>query len=198
MVLGLFRRPQLEPPVDAYGSVPEPELHLPFTPDPQTILFDGLTADQRIIGEIVFAGRLSDALNGREPLPINNVRVASIDDENSFLPAPAYGSIDPYDFELVVLGPDSLPGFSAEQREAHKIRKAPHSVKIDLAPYRVTGTIWLDLGTTIEVLLGRITRLYLPVTGAQVMLGERVIDLRGSDTVLVNLFDLREIKEQVD
>jgi hypothetical protein len=144
----------------------------------------------------VLAGRLSDALNRRVPLPINNVRVASIYDENSFLPAPDYGSVDPYDFELVVLGPDSLPRFDAEQRKAHKVRKTDHSVKIDLAPYRVTGAIWLDPGTTIEMLLGRITKLYLPVTEAQVMLGDRMIDLGDSHTVLVNLFDQRGIKER--
>lgn len=198
MALGLFRRQNVEPPVGAFGSIPEPELRLPSAPGPALIVFDGLTADQRVIGELVFAGRLSDALNRRDPLPINDVRIASIDDDGSFIPVPTYGSVDPYGFELVVLGPDSLPSFNAEQQVARKIRKASHLVEIDLAPYRVTGTIWLSTGATIETLFGRITRLYLPVTEAQVTLGDRVIDLKGSDAVLVNLFDLRGIKELTD
>jgi hypothetical protein len=195
MALGLFRRQKVEPPIDTFGSLPEPDIQMPAAPGPATIVFDGLTAKQRVVGEIVFSGRLSDALNQRNPLPINNVRIAPIDDEGSFVSAPAYGSLDPYGFELVVLGPDSLPRFDAEQQIAHKIRKASHLVEINLSSYRVTGTIWLDPGVTIETLLGRITKLYLPVTNAQVTIGNRVVDLKGTNEVLVNLFDLRGITE---
>jgi hypothetical protein len=193
-----FRRQKVEPPVNIFGSISEPDIQMPTAPGPATIVFDGLTANQRVVGEIVFGGRLSDALNQRDPLPINEVRIAPIDDEGSFVPAPAYGSLDPYGFELVVLGPDSLPRFDTKQQIARKIRKTSHLVEIKLSSYRVTGTIWLDPGVAIETLLGRITKLYLPVTGAQVAIGDRVVDLKGSDEVLVNLFDLRGIKESAD
>ena len=198
MVLGLFRRQNVEPPADAFDPIPEPGVLLPSAPGPATIVFYGLTADQRVIGEIVFAGRLSDALNQRNPLPINAVRIAPIDDQAPFVCAPAYKSIDPYGFELVVLGPDSLPRFDAEQQIARRIRRASHLVEINLPPYRVTGTIWLDTGATIETLFGRIIKLYLPVTGAQVTIGSRVVDLKGSDAVLVNLLALRGVKELAD
>jgi hypothetical protein len=194
MVLGLFHRQKPAPPADVSDAIPEAEIWMPSASDPQTIVFDGLTPDRRIIGEIVFAGRLSDALNAREPLPINNVRIAPLG-ESSFAPDPICESIDPYEFQLVVLGSDSLPRFNAEQQMAHRVRKASHLVEIDLAPYQVVGVIWLDIGTTIESLSGRNTKLYLPVTEALVMLGNQVVDLRGSDAVLINLFSLRKIRE---
>jgi hypothetical protein len=198
MALGLFRRQKVEPPADAPSLILEPGSQLPSAPGPAVIVFDGLAADQRVIGEIVFAGRLSDALNRRDPLPIHGVRVAPIDDDSVFVSDPTYVSVDPYGFELVVLGTDSLPRFDAEQQIARKIRKAGHAVEINLPPYRVTGTIWLDVGATVETLLGRITKLYLPVTGARVMLGDRLVDLRGSNDVLINLFGLRGIQETTE
>ena len=193
MVLGLFGRQKPAPPV-VDSSVSEAEIWAESAPDPQTIVFDGLTATQRIVGKIVFGGRLSDALNAREPLPITNVWMAT-PGESSFVPVPICGSVDPYEFQLVVLGPDSLPGFSPEQRNARRIHKISYLVEMDLDPYQVAGTIWLNAGVSIESLSGRSTKLYLPVTEALVMLGNQVVDLRGSDAVLVNLFNLRKIRE---
>jgi hypothetical protein len=195
----LFRRRQtIElPTLLPYASDLASDHQAPVAHLAERITFDGLTEGQRVVGEITITGRLSDALNLREPLLISNVRVSPVSTgDTAFTADPTYTSVDPYGFEIVVLSQGSLPDFGPAEQVARKIRKTSHDVQIDLGPYKVTGTIWLHSDAVVEELLGRITKLYMPVTDAVVTLGGQVLDLGGADSVLVNRYELRAIQER--
>ena len=76
------------------------------------IPFDGLTEDWRLVGRMLVDGRLSDALNKREPIAIADVQWAPVDGSEPLAPAPGLKSVDPYDLVLVLAGEDSLPEMS--------------------------------------------------------------------------------------
>ena len=71
----------------------------------------------------------------------------------------------------------------------------PHEIVLNLdGIFQVFGTVYLFAGLTIETLLGRNNELFLPVTNAEVFLGDQRIGAPGLDTVLVNLQNLRGVK----
>ena len=73
------------------------------------IPFDGLTEDWRLVGRMLVEGRLSDALNKRDPIAITDVHWAPVDGSEPLAPAPGLKSVDPYDLVIVLAGDDSLP-----------------------------------------------------------------------------------------
>lgn len=165
-------------------------------PLPPGIAFDALTEDWRLLGVIQIQGRLSDALNKRESLPITAVSWAPIDESAPFTPVPGLQMVDPYDLIVVLGGHDSLPDFDEQERQAHRVHKVPYDVALDCPPFRVVGTVHLFPGTDPERLLDRQTELFLPVTDAITFAGERLIGDR-SLVALVNRSYLRQIA-QVD
>jgi hypothetical protein len=52
------------------------------------ISFDGVTEEWRLLGQMSVEGRLSDALNRREAIAINDVRWAPIDGSAPFVAVP--------------------------------------------------------------------------------------------------------------
>ena len=52
------------------------------------IAFDGSTEDWRLLGRMLIQGRMSDALNKREPIEIVDVTWAPIDGSEPLAPAP--------------------------------------------------------------------------------------------------------------
>ena len=58
----------------------------------------------RLTGTMDVDGRLSDALNKREPIAINDVRWAPVDGSSPLSEAPGLRSIDPYDLIIVLAG----------------------------------------------------------------------------------------------
>ncbi len=86
-------------------------------------------------------GRLSDALNKREPIAINDVPWAPVDGSEPLAPAPGLKSVDPYDLVLVLAGDDSLPDMTDAERTAHKVHKVTYEVALEAPPYRVVGTV---------------------------------------------------------
>jgi hypothetical protein len=171
----------------------------PAAPSPtgKGIAFDGLTEEWRLIGTMQLEGRLSDVLNRREAIPITDVSWAPIDGSASFTPAPGLRSIDPYDLIVVLAGEGSLPPFTDDEKAAHKIHKISYDVALEIPPFRVIGTVFLYPGSEPDRLVERATEMFVPVTNAVALLGDRRIGDPDSDTVLVNRSYLRGV-EQVD
>ncbi|MBM4409499.1 MAG: hypothetical protein FJ038_13110, partial [Chloroflexi bacterium] len=104
-----------------------------------SVPFDGLTEEWRLAGRMHVEGRLSDALNKREPIEISDVSWAPIDGSRGLEPAPGLRSIDPYDLIAVLAGPETI-AYSEPERLAHRVRKVPYEVGLEVPPYRVIGT----------------------------------------------------------
>ncbi len=161
------------------------------------IPFDGLTEEWRIVGQMEIEGRLSDALNRRESIPITGVRWAPVDGSGEMTPAPGLERIDPFDLIAVFAGVGSLPSLTDAERAAHKLHKVPYDVALELTPFRVVGTVYLFPGSEPERLLDRSTELFVPVTDAVALLGNRPLNGLEVDVVLVNRSYLRSL-DQVD
>lgn len=159
--------------------------------------FEGLTEEWRLVGTMQVEGRLSDAVNRREPIVLSDVRWAPIDESQPLTAAPGIKSVDPYDLIIILAGAGSLPPMSESERVAHRIHKVSYDVAIQAPPFRVVGTIFLHPGSDPDRLLDRATEMFVPVVGATAYLGERVIGPDVADVILVNRFFVRGV-DQVD
>lgn len=160
------------------------------------VAFDGLTEEWRIVGRMQIEGRLSDALNKREPITISDVRWAPVDGSEPLADAPGLKAVDPYDLIVVLAGEETLPPLTDAERVAHKVHKIAYDVALEVPPFRVVGTVFLYPGSEPERLLDRATEMFVPVVEAVVYLGTEQVGEQ-MDAVLVNRFYLRGI-EQVD
>jgi len=161
------------------------------------IPFDGMTEDWHLVGRMMITGRLSDALNKREPIAIEDVTWAPADGSQPMAPASGLKSVDPYDLVLVLTGDDSLPDMSTEERTAHKVHKVSYEVALEAPPYRVVGTVYLYPGSEPDSLLQRSSDMFVPIVDATAILGQARIGPGPYATVLVNRQYLRGV-EQVD
>jgi hypothetical protein len=189
-------------PFDFLKRKKEPRADISAVPaaggqDERGIPFDGLTEDWRLVGRMLIEGRLSDALNKRDPIPIAEVQWAPIDGSEAMAPAPGLKTVDPYDLVIVLTGEDSLPDASAEQRTAHRVHKVSYEVALEVPPYRVIGTVLLYPGSEPDSLLSRSSEMFVPVVEATASIGDRPIVDGIAAAVLVNRAYLRGV-EQVD
>ncbi len=192
MPFGFLKRNTKQPaPADPSSSSRRPEAGARGLP------FDGLTEEWRLVGRMEIEGRLSDVLNRREAIPISDVRWAPADGSEELTPAPGLERIDPFDLIAVFAGVGSLPSLTEAERSAHKLHKVPYDVSLSVPPFRVVGTVYLFPGSEPERLLDRSTELFVPVTEAVVLLGERALGDPDVDVVLVNRSYLRGV-DQVD
>lgn len=164
---------------------------------PRGVAFDGLTDEWRLIGQMSIDNRLTDALNKREAIAISDVRWAPIDGSAGFTEVPGLKSIDPYDLIVVLAGEGSLPPVTEAEHAAHKVHKIAYDVLLEVPPFRVVGTVYLYPGSEPERLLDRATEMFVPVTDAIALLGDRQVSDPEVDVVLVNRFYLRGV-EQID
>lgn len=189
MPFDVFRRrkdsAEPAPPVAAADALPE-----------RSVPFDGLTDEWRIVGRMHVVGRLSDALNKREAIPISDVQWAPADGSEPLTPAPGLQSVDPYDLIIVLAGEGSLPPISETERTAHKVHKIAYDVGLEVPPFRVIGTVYLYPGSEPDRLLDRATEMFVPIVDATASLGGVPIG-ETMDAILVNRFYLRGV-EQVD
>jgi hypothetical protein len=159
--------------------------------------FEGMTEDWRLHGRMLVEGRLSDALNRREPIALADVQWAPMDGSEPMTPAPGLKSVDPYDLVLVIAGEDSLPPMTEAERSAHKIHKITYEVGLEIPPYRVTGTVLLYPGYEPSHLLQRGNEMFVPIVNATAMMGDQTVSSPDTDVILVNRAYLRGV-EQVD
>ena len=182
---------------------PEPEAAPPRSASelragpPRGVPFIAVTEDWRLSGRMDIQGRLSDALNRREAITIDDVRWGPPDGSTELEPAPGLRSLDPYDLILVTGGEDSLPPLTDAEHAALKVHKVAYDVAFEIPPFRVVGTVYLHPGAEPERLLERSTDMFVPVVDAVATLGEAVVSEPGVDVILVNRFYLRAV-DQVD
>jgi len=174
-----------------------PEAAVDALPEPSKrgIPFEGLTEDWRLIGRMLVGGRMSDALNRREPIAIADVSWAPVDDSAPLAPAPGLKSVDPYDLVIVLADGESLPGMNDDERTAHRIHKVSYEVALEVPPYRVVGTVYLYPGSEPDSLLMRSSEMFVPVVDASATMGN--LSVGTAAAILVNRQYLREV-EQVD
>lgn len=192
------RRPEVQQrPVPA--SAPDPAV-TPATfhaGERRGVPFAALTEDWRLTGRMDISGRLSDALNRREPIAIYDVQWGPPDGSAPMEPAPGLKSVDPYDLILVTAGEESLPPLTEPERAALRVHKVPYDVALEVPPFRVVGTIYLHPGSDPERLLDRATDMFMPVVDAVARLDEREVSDPQVEAILVNHYYLRGV-EQVD
>ena len=159
--------------------------------------FEGMTEEWRLVGSMLVDGRLSDALNKREPIALADMQWAPMDGSDTLAAAPGLKSVDPYDLVLVIAGESSLPPMTEAERSAHKVHKVTYEVGLELPPYRVIGTVMLYPGYDPERLLERSNDMFVAVINATATMGTETISPPGTDVILVNRAYLRGV-EQID
>jgi hypothetical protein len=163
----------------------------------QGVAFDGLTEDWRLTGQMMIEGRLSDALNKREPIELLSVKWGPVDGSEPMVDAPGLKTVDPYDLVIVVAGDDSIPEMSEDGRAAYRVHKVSYEVAIEVPPYRVIGTVYLHPGSEPDSLLSRSSEMFVPIVEATAMMGEMRVGPETASAVLVNRQYIRGV-EQVD
>jgi hypothetical protein len=161
------------------------------------IPFEGMTEDWRLIGRMLLDGRLSDALNKRDPITLADMRWAPMEGDEEPAPAPGLKSVDPYDLVLVIAGHESLPVMTESERSAHKVHKVTYEVGLEVPPYRVIGTVMLYPGYEPIRLLDRSNEMFVAVINATATMAGKTVCPPGTDVILVNRAYLRGV-EQVD
>jgi hypothetical protein len=161
------------------------------------IAFEGLTEEWRLVGWMEVPGRLSDALNKREPITIADVRWAPFDGSGELASAPGLKTIDPYDLIIVLAGENSLPPLTDAERSAYKVHKMAYDVALEVPPFRVIGTVYLFPGSEPDRLLDRATEMFIPLVDATAYADGKPLTEENVDAVLVNRFYLRGV-EQID
>jgi len=161
------------------------------------IPFEGLTEEWRLVGWMEIPGRLSDALNKREPITIADVKWAPFDGSADLVSAPGLKTIDPYDLIIVLAGEGSLPPLTDAERSAYKVHKMAYDVALEVPPFRVVGTVYLFPGSEPDRLLDRATEMFIPLVDATAFSDGRPLTDGTVDAILVNRFYLRGV-EQID
>ena len=161
------------------------------------VAFEGMTEDWRLVGRMLVEGRLSDALNRREPINLADMQWAPMDGSDALAAAPGLKSVDPYDLVLVIAGEDSLPAMTEAERSAHKVHKISYEVGLEIPPFRVTGTLLLYPGYEPQQLLQRQNEMFVPIVRATATMGGRTVSPPDTDVILVNRQYLRGV-EQID
>ncbi len=192
MPLNFLRRKKDQPAEAPKGGPPKPGVWAPGS-----VPFDGLTEEWRLVGRMAVDGRLSDALNKREAVPISDVQWAPIDGSDAFTAVPGLKSVDPYDLIIVLAGEASQPPLSDSEKTAHKVHKIAYDVALEAPPFRIVGTVYLYPGSEPGRLLERATEMFVPVVDAIAYLGDTAVSDPNIDTILVNRFYLRGV-EQID
>ena len=159
-----------------------------------TLRFDGLTEEWRLIGTMHVDGRLSDALNRRQPIDISDVSWAPADGSEGFTQVPSINTIDPYDLIAVLAGPDTLPAFTEAQRVARRVRKESYGVALEAPPFRIVGVVHLRPGEALDRLIEQGSELFLPLTDAIAYLNGQPVADPGVKVVLVNRLYIRGVE----
>ena len=160
------------------------------------VRFDGLSDEWRLVGYMRIAGRLSDALNRREPIELSEMTWAALDEGGPLEPAPGLKQIDPYDLVIVLAGEESRPPLTEGERAAFRVHKLTYDVVLDVPPFEVHGRVYLYPGTDPSILLERSNEMFFPVTNAVALREGRRLDDPRIETILVNRFYLRGVEQR--
>ena len=157
--------------------------------------FTAWTESLVISGRVRGQDRLSDILNARQPLRIEEPSVIPVGAPRTAQRAPTDLVMDPFDFDLV-LG-TALDPRSAAERASRRIHKVRYPVVIRGSNFEVQGIVHLFAGNAPEFAAHQAGSLFLPITEASVRRERRLVSDPRTDVVLVNRYAIRRI-EQVD
>ena len=144
-------------------------------------------------------GRLSDALNKREPIEIDRRPVGARSTAPSrWSPRPVSRSVDPYDLVVVIAGDDSLPDMTEDGKAAHKrpqglVRGRASRCRPTASSARSTSI--RDPSPT--ACSSRSSEMFVPIVDATATMGDRRVGPEAATAVLVNRQYIRGV-EQVD
>ena len=162
--------------------------------DARPVEFDGLTEESRIVGEMAIAGRLTDALNRREPIPVSRVHRAPLDGSGPFSPDPEVTAIDPYDLLVVVAGTGG-EGMAGRDTAGNRVHRVTYDVALEVPPFRVVGTVMMYPGSDPERLLDRASEMFVPVVEAVTYLADQPMTEGEVELAFVNRFYLRGVAQ---
>jgi hypothetical protein len=174
-------------------SAPDPAGE-PAGGDAHAMEFDGLTEESRIVGEMAITGRLTDALNRREPIPVSRVHRAPLDGSAPFSPDPEVTAIDPYDLLVVVAGTGG-EGMAGRDTAGQRVHRVTYDVALEVPPFRVIGTVMMYPGSDPERLLDRASEMFVPVADAATFLADQPMTEGEVEVAFVNRFYLRGVAQ---
>jgi len=150
------------------------------------------TEDLYISGFVSGATRLSDVLNAREPLKIEQPKIHALRSAGWPTRPGGHVVVDPFDLEFVLghaisdAGPD---------RSTKRIHKVQYPVLIEGQSFEIVGTMHVFPGNAPEVAAHRSGQLFLPITQPSVRREQRLVSDRDTDVVLVNRYAIRSIRQ---
>lgn len=190
MPFGIGRRDERQ------GVQPQPQVQpSAFTSHERGVAFEGLTEEIRLAGLYRIPGRLSDALNRRQPVVLADIRWAPHELGASLQAAPGLDSVDPYELIVVLGREESQPPRSDAEKAAVKVHKLTYAVALEAPPFRVVGTVYLYPGTEPERLLDRAPEMFVPIADALVTKDGVPVSEDGVPVVLVNRLYLTKVEE---
>lgn len=176
-------------------SVREPasQAEVPIWPPLHEHRLRGYTEVHYISGFVRSPDRLSDVLNRREPVVIEDAILVPLEAPISAAERRERLVVDPFEFDLILGG--RLPERPASERAARRIFKVRYPVRIEGTNFEVVGTIHLFPGTAPEFATYHMASLFLPVTQPTARRAGRLVSDPGVDVVLVNRHSIRRIRQ---
>ena len=159
---------------------------------PPELALRAWTEDLYVSGFIYGWVRLSDALNQREPLRVEQARVHGLRSASWLPRADGQLVVDPFDLEFVLGYPLARTEAEHDARRIHKVR---FPVLIEGQDFEVTGTMHVFPGNAPEYATHRSGQLFLPITEASVTRNQRLVSDRYTDVALVNRYAIRRIRQ---
>lgn len=179
-----YRRPETP---STPGPIPTvlPQLHThPFTAWTESLWVSGVVRTD---------DRLSDVLNARDPIRIEQPSIVAHGEPRTARQIPIEAILDPFDFEVVMgrAEPRELLAAHAVKR-IHKVR---YPVVVHGRNFEVEGQLHLFAGNAPEFAAHLTSSLFLPLTEAVVRREGRIVSDHGTDVVLVNRYAVRVIQQ---
>jgi len=155
--------------------------------------FTAWTESLWVSGVVRTDDRLSDVLNARHPIRIEQPSIVAQGASRMTREVPPDTTMDPFDFE-VVMGREE-PRELRELRSVKRIHKVRYPVTIHGRNFEIQGQIHLFAGNAPEFAAHLTGSLFLPVTDAVVRREGRIVSDQGIDVVLVNRYAIRVITQ---
>ncbi len=182
-----YRRPEPRPAPGPLG-VPFPSLT-----QPQAHPFKAWTESLYVSGVLRGDDRLSDVLNARQPIRIDEATVLPIGAPRAGWQGPQEIILDPFDLDFVLGG--RLDERSVAERAARRIHKVRYPVVVEGRNFEVRGMLHIFAGNAPEFAMHHTGTLFLPVTNATVRRERRLVSDPITDVVLVNRYAVRTIRQ---